>query len=178
VRKLLQPVTSWVIFWWQGARNVTFLRGQPGIYALGAAAAKCRHDEKRLNFFLNLFDKVSLSFSLPASHILQEGTKYIDTQFGCSRQFSKRYWPNGCHWPLFTSQVASQRVLSAGPAEAGHGLTYELHFGRVGFLYAALFINRFIGEETVPWCTLVSLKTTTPCPLCHSNSHSLPLRIC
>ncbi|KAH9559155.1 hypothetical protein CY35_06G044100 [Sphagnum magellanicum] len=88
-------------------QNVTFLRGQPGIYALGAAAAKCRHNEKRLNFFLNLFDK-----------------------------------------------VASQRVLSAGPAEAGHGLTYELHFGRVGFLYAALFINRFIGEETVPWCTL------------------------
>lgn len=40
-------------------RNVTFLCGQPGIYALGAVAAKLRNDPLRRDFYLSLFNKVS-----------------------------------------------------------------------------------------------------------------------
>lgn len=39
-------------------RYVTFLCGQPGIYALGAAAAKCRGDQQRLDRYLGLFNEV------------------------------------------------------------------------------------------------------------------------
>lgn len=39
-------------------RNVTFLCGQPGIYALGAVAAKLKNDPLRRDFYLNLFNKV------------------------------------------------------------------------------------------------------------------------
>lgn len=50
-------------------------------------------------------------------------------------------------------QIAVRRVLSMGPAEElGGMLPCELMNGRVGFLYAALFINRYLGQETVPWC--------------------------
>lgn len=50
-------------------------------------------------------------------------------------------------------QIAGRRVLSLGPAEElGGGLPCELLNGRAGFLYAALFINRYLGQETVPWC--------------------------
>lgn len=40
-------------------RNVTFLCGQPGIYALGAVVAKLRNDPLRRDFYLSLFNKVS-----------------------------------------------------------------------------------------------------------------------
>lgn len=48
-------------------------------------------------------------------------------------------------------QIAARRVLWMGPVDEGAGLPCELLNGRVGFLHAALFINRFVGEETVPW---------------------------
>ena len=38
-----------------------------------------------------------------------------------------------------------------GPADEGARLPCELLNGRAGFLFAALFINRFLGNETVPW---------------------------
>ncbi|BFI43145.1 hypothetical protein MPTK2_8g15510 [Marchantia polymorpha subsp. ruderalis] len=85
---------------------VTFLCGQPGIYALGAVAAKYKGDETRMNHYLRLFDEVS-----------------------------------------------NERALSVGPAEGGLGMPYELLYGRAGFLWAALFINKHVGEETVPWTT-------------------------
>lgn len=43
-------------------RYVTFLCGQPGIYALGAAAAKCRGDQQHLEHYLGLFNEVTCSF--------------------------------------------------------------------------------------------------------------------
>ncbi|KAG6541093.1 hypothetical protein Mapa_017532 [Marchantia paleacea] len=85
---------------------VTFLCGQPGIYALGAVAAKYKGDKTRMNHYLALFDEVS-----------------------------------------------NERALSVGPAEGGLGMPYELLYGRAGFLWAALFINKHVGEETVPWTT-------------------------
>ncbi|KAL3699372.1 hypothetical protein R1sor_017394 [Riccia sorocarpa] len=83
---------------------VTFLCGQPGIYALGAVAAKYKGDKTRMNHYLALFD-----------------------------------------------EVANQKALSSGPSEGGLGVPYELLYGRAGFLWAALFINKHLGEETVPW---------------------------
>lgn len=38
-----------------------------------------------------------------------------------------------------------------GPVDEGSSLPCELLNGRVGFLYAALFINKYISEEMVLW---------------------------
>lgn len=61
---------------------------------------------------------------------------------------------------LDQTQVASQRILSVGPAEEGMGLPYELLNGRAGFLYAALFLNHHIGPDVVPWSITVSQVLT------------------
>ncbi|EFJ32480.1 hypothetical protein SELMODRAFT_86123 [Selaginella moellendorffii] len=74
---------------------VTFICGQPGIYALGMVAAKSRGDQQRVDFYLNLFEEV----------------------YG------------------------------------GLGMPYELLYGRAGFLWASLFVNMHIGNETIPWTT-------------------------
>lgn len=47
-------------------------------------------------------------------------------------------------------QLAEERELPAGPEEGGFGMSYDLLYGRAGFLWAALFINRYLGEGTVP----------------------------
>lgn len=43
----------------ENTSNFTFLRGQAGIYALGAVAAKFRNDPTRRDFFLQHFNRVS-----------------------------------------------------------------------------------------------------------------------
>ncbi|XP_062099939.1 lanC-like protein GCL1 [Humulus lupulus] len=43
-------------------------------------------------------------------------------------------------------EVAQERALPAGPEEGGFGMSYDLLYGRAGFLWAALFINKYIGE--------------------------------
>lgn len=47
-------------------------------------------------------------------------------------------------------EVASDPILPVGPEEGGFGMPYELLHGRAGFLYAALFINKHLGPETIP----------------------------
>ncbi|KAJ4833653.1 LanC-like protein gcl1 [Turnera subulata] len=42
-------------------------------------------------------------------------------------------------------QVAQERALPVGPEEGGFGMSYELMYGRAGFLWAALFINKHLG---------------------------------
>lgn len=37
-------------------------------------------------------------------------------------------------------------------------MPYELLYGRVGFLYACLFINKHVAEETIPWSVTVSTE--------------------
>ncbi|KAG0566223.1 hypothetical protein KC19_7G047200 [Ceratodon purpureus] len=83
-------------------KYVTFLCGQPGIYALGAAAAKCRGDQRSLDRYLGLF---------------YENSK--------------------------------NKTLAVGAEEGGMGMPYELLYGRAGFLWAALFVNKHVGEDTV-----------------------------
>lgn len=46
--------------------------------------------------------------------------------------------------------MAQERALPVGPQEGGLGMSYDLLYGRAGFLWAALFINKHLGEETVP----------------------------
>ena len=47
-------------------------------------------------------------------------------------------------------QVAQERALPVGPEEGGFGMSYDLLYGRAGFLWAALFLYNHLGEETVP----------------------------
>ncbi|EEF30711.1 catalytic, putative [Ricinus communis] len=84
------------------SRHVTFLCGRGGVYALGAVVANCQGDQRRRDFFLNLF-----------------------------------------------LEVAQERALPVGPEEGGFGMSYELMYGRAGFLWAALFINKHLGEGTL-----------------------------
>lgn len=54
-------------------------------------------------------------------------------------------------------QIAEQSVLAVGPGQGGLGMPYELMYGRAGFLWAALFVNKYVGEETIPSSVTVSL---------------------
>jgi hypothetical protein len=47
-------------------------------------------------------------------------------------------------------QVAKEEALPIGPEEGGFGMSYELLYGRAGFLWAALFVNKHLGDDTVP----------------------------
>uniref|UniRef100_A0A0D6QWX3 LanC-like protein GCL1 n=1 Tax=Araucaria cunninghamii TaxID=56994 RepID=A0A0D6QWX3_ARACU len=51
-------------------------------------------------------------------------------------------------------EISRETALSVGPEEGGFGMPYELLYGRAGFLYAALFVNKYLGEETIPWTVL------------------------
>lgn len=46
-------------------------------------------------------------------------------------------------------QVAEERALAVGAEEGGFGMSYELMYGRVGFLWSALFINKHLGQGTL-----------------------------
>ncbi|GMI68690.1 GCR2-like 1 [Hibiscus trionum] len=47
-------------------------------------------------------------------------------------------------------QVAQEKALPVGPEEGGFGMSYDLLYGRAGFLWAALFLNKHLGGETIP----------------------------
>ncbi|KAJ8765538.1 hypothetical protein K2173_014660 [Erythroxylum novogranatense] len=58
-----------------------------------------------------------------------------------------------CRRDFFLSlflEVAQERALPVGPEEGGFGMSYELMYGRAGFLWAALFINKYLGKGTIP----------------------------
>lgn len=47
-------------------------------------------------------------------------------------------------------EIAQERALPVGREEGGFGMSYDLLYGRAGFLWGALFINKYIGQEKVP----------------------------
>ncbi|XP_049372290.1 lanC-like protein GCL1 [Solanum verrucosum] len=47
-------------------------------------------------------------------------------------------------------EVAQERALPVGPEDGGFGMSYDLLYGRAGFLWAALFIRKYLGVESVP----------------------------
>ncbi|KAI3462090.1 hypothetical protein Pfo_018753 [Paulownia fortunei] len=84
-------------------RDVTFLCGRGGVYALGAVTANYCGDQKKRDFYLDCF-----------------------------------------------LEMAQERALPVGPEEGGFGMSYDLLYGRAGFLWAALFINKYLGGEIIP----------------------------
>lgn len=52
-------------------------------------------------------------------------------------------------------QVSKNQTLAVGAEEGGMGMPYELLYGRAGFLWAALFVNKHVGEGTIPSSTTV-----------------------
>ncbi|MBA0862308.1 hypothetical protein Goshw_007004 [Gossypium schwendimanii] len=47
-------------------------------------------------------------------------------------------------------EVAQEKALPVGPEEGGFGMSYDLLYGRAGFLWAALFLNKHLRGEVVP----------------------------
>ncbi|KAK9285393.1 hypothetical protein L1049_024585 [Liquidambar formosana] len=83
-------------------------------------------------------------------------------------------------------EVAQERALPIGPEEGGFGMSYDLLYGRAGFLWAALFINKHLGQETLPNDLLMPVvgavlaggrtgaSDNTACPLmyrCHGTRY-------
>ncbi|KAK4764848.1 hypothetical protein SAY86_025938 [Trapa natans] len=85
------------------SRQVTFLCGKGGIYAVGAVIANYLGDHQGRDSFLDLF-----------------------------------------------LVLAQESALPVGPEEGGLGMSYDLLYGRAGFLWAALFINKYLGQGTIP----------------------------
>ncbi|KAI4317292.1 hypothetical protein L6164_025173 [Bauhinia variegata] len=48
------------------------------------------------------------------------------------------------------NEVAKERALPVGPEEGGFGMSYDLMYGRAGFLWAALFIRKYLGQDALP----------------------------
>lgn len=53
--------------------------------------------------------------------------------------------------------MAQEKALPVGPEEGGLGMSYDLLHGRAGFLFAALYINKYIGSETLPQSLLMPI---------------------
>ncbi|CAN1836124.1 LanC-like protein GCL1 [Linum perenne] len=51
---------------------------------------------------------------------------------------------------MFLKMADQEPALPIGPEEGGFGMSYELMYGRAGFLWAVLFINKHLGEDTLP----------------------------
>ncbi|KAL8476225.1 hypothetical protein ACS0TY_028764 [Phlomoides rotata] len=47
-------------------------------------------------------------------------------------------------------EMAQERALPVGPEEGGLGMSYDLLYGRAGFLWTALLINKYLGGQTIP----------------------------
>lgn len=50
----------------------------------------------------------------------------------------------------FLEMASQERALPIGPEEGGFGMSYDLLYGRAGFLWAALFLNKQLGPQTIP----------------------------
>ncbi|KAG6767349.1 hypothetical protein POTOM_028549 [Populus tomentosa] len=132
--------------------TLTFLCGRGGLYALGSVAANYKGDHQGRDFFLNLF----LEFIPNTNERITVFKCYYGYAYmveGISIDFRKQmHLMLSRHGPVlvFLSMVAQERALPVGPEEGGFGMSYELMYGRAGFLWAALFINKHLGEGTLP----------------------------
>ncbi|KAL7143951.1 hypothetical protein ABFS83_08G225900 [Erythranthe nasuta] len=46
-------------------------------------------------------------------------------------------------------EMAKERALPVGPEEGGFGMSYDLLYGRAGFLWAASFLNKHFGDQEI-----------------------------
>ncbi|CAN0858426.1 LanC-like protein GCL1 [Linum grandiflorum] len=56
--------------------------------------------------------------------------------------------------------MAEEPALPIGPEEGGFGMSYELMYGRAGFLWTALFINKHLGQGTIQFDLLAPVVDT------------------
>ncbi|KAJ7956786.1 LanC-like protein [Quillaja saponaria] len=47
-------------------------------------------------------------------------------------------------------EVAQEKALPVGPEEGGFGMSYDLLYGRAGFLWSALFLKKYLGQHAFP----------------------------
>nr|UZH45673.1 LanC-like protein [Tamarix hispida] len=47
-------------------------------------------------------------------------------------------------------ELAGEKALPVGPEDGGCGMSYDLMYGRAGFLWAALFVKSHLGPDSVP----------------------------
>ncbi|KAK4485923.1 hypothetical protein RD792_008574 [Penstemon davidsonii] len=47
-------------------------------------------------------------------------------------------------------EMAEEKALPVGPEEGGFGMSYDLLYGRAGFLWAAMFLNKSLGGQIIP----------------------------
>ncbi|KAF9681854.1 hypothetical protein SADUNF_Sadunf05G0046200 [Salix dunnii] len=145
------------------SRHITFLCGRGGLYALGAVAANYKGDLRRRDFFVNLFLEFYTSHICPPSknppqhlailtpHYLLEVSWTLALMLEPRSTVSLLIIDMGQHaYHFLNHQVAQERALPVGPEEGGFGMSYELMYGRAGFLWAALLINKHLGEGTLP----------------------------
>lgn len=50
---------------------------------------------------------------------------------------------------MFIEMAQEEKALPVGPEEGGFGMSYDLLCGRAGFLWAALFIKKHLGEDAL-----------------------------
>ncbi|KAB5556477.1 hypothetical protein DKX38_007386 [Salix brachista] len=130
------------------SRHITFLCGRGGLYAIGAVAANYKGDRRGRDFLVNLFLELTLvggdayeSWTSILASVAQSDTVGLFVEL-LARTLALMLEPR--------STVAQERALPVGPEEGGFGMSYELMYGRAGFLWAALFINKHLGEGTLP----------------------------
>ncbi|KAH7566875.1 hypothetical protein JRO89_XS08G0247500 [Xanthoceras sorbifolium] len=108
-------------------RHVTFLCGRGGIYALGAVVANHKGTITGVtSIWISFLSFVPIGIAILPSCRLE------------------------CSLPAEDRDMAQEKALPVGPEEGGFGMSYDLLYGRAGFLWAALFINKCLGPETVP----------------------------
>lgn len=49
----------------------------------------------------------------------------------------------------FLEMMSQESALPVGPDEGGFGMSYDLLYGRAGFLWAALYLNKHLGPQAI-----------------------------
>ncbi|KAF1870424.1 hypothetical protein Lal_00003630 [Lupinus albus] len=151
-------------------RHVTFLCGRGGVYAIGAVVANYMGDSIKRDMFLDQFIEVTnkVLVEWAKTHTLHGlnpvarqlvGMQWVpgsevavgNTHNGSSlspyflKPAVKWFWVDGG-----MLEVAKERALPIGAEEGGFGMSYDLLYGRAGFLWGALYLNKYLGEDTIP----------------------------
>ncbi|KAE8704929.1 hypothetical protein F3Y22_tig00110432pilonHSYRG00095 [Hibiscus syriacus] len=108
------------------------------------AASKESNEEgrnERLDHLLNMDPTLSNSFSLSADTFLKAAISLKNQDLSLAAEIVDACVP---------VDVAQEKALPVGPEEGGFGMSYDLLHGRAGFLWAALFLNKHLRDETVP----------------------------
>ncbi|KAF2283940.1 hypothetical protein GH714_017420 [Hevea brasiliensis] len=124
------------------------------------------NNNERLDFILHM-DLTAANFSLPNESFLKAAISLKD-------QVVEMTWTGGRGSSVGTDTVvdptvysgllgtaftclrsyevtgSTRRALPIGPEEGGFGMSYDLMYGRAGFLWSALFLNQRLGEGTLP----------------------------